>query len=520
MANTVVDVDMEPEVHNVENETPASTEKDDDVLSLGGNEGRVLSQSSDDTVTVTINPVAWPPVPQGEANSGARISLESEGGKPKRQRNKRKKGNVNGSEKAQFRRGRDSSAVSGQSGNVRTDSRHVSNKRGRSPNGKEKLTPPSKRILDSTPPVNRETANYKQAVADSMTFYIIGAEQALTTDQVERVMENLVWELEKFIGSGKMAPSFNDNKPGESELKLECADERTMKWLVEIFPRLRPWRLARLKLVTKAEWEAEYKPKRMLRMSVVVPWRATATYFMQVLRSNNPFLKTRNWEVRHSEDWGDRTKFYLKVDETSVEMLRERNFRVHWLLNVITFRLDRPGTGKQQEKERAEVSETTAAKDSSTATTSTVTSGPSTDTTTSSMVEGQTQVTKDRSESTINAPNEPVETVSDLATVESSLFSDRNTNAPNMAAIPTEIRTVGVERGVANIAIQGGNTEKAKSVYSSKQQSKPNRFDNRWVWGSPASGTPKPISGNGNGKVKSKKVSPATGETSSENTAH
>lgn len=106
-------------------------------------------------------------------------------------------------------------------------------------------------------------------------------------------MGNIIRELEKFIGTGTKAPSFKGRKVGETELELNCTDERREKWLRETVPRLKPWKNATLTVVTISEWEAMNRPKKMLRMSVIVSWRSTGCYFMDVLRSNNPELRTK-----------------------------------------------------------------------------------------------------------------------------------------------------------------------------------------------------------------------------------
>ena len=85
------------------------------------------------------------------------------------------------------------------------------------------------------------------------------------------------------------------------------------------------------------------KPMRMLRMSVIVPWRTNGKYFMDVLRSHNPDLKTRYWEIKHVQERSDSTKFQLKVDEESAEILRSRNFRAYWLVHQIEFKMERGG---------------------------------------------------------------------------------------------------------------------------------------------------------------------------------
>lgn len=150
-----------------------------------------------------------------------------------------------------------------------------------------------------------------------------------------------IWEIEKFVGSGTEAPSFNGHKPGEIELELRCGDNRTVSWIKHIVPKLKPWRDAALRVVSKSEWQTMCKPKRMIRMSVIVPWQTTGSYFLDILRSNNPELRTSYWEIKHTQHWDKSTKFHLKVDETSVQLLQARNYRVHWLLDVIVFKIER-----------------------------------------------------------------------------------------------------------------------------------------------------------------------------------
>lgn len=194
-----------------------------------------------------------------------------------------------------------------------------------------------------------------------MTYYVVGANASLNAKQVGAVRGNIIFEIERFIDADVLAPSFNSHRLGESELELKCADNRTAEWLKSIVPRLRPWNGASLKLLTKREWDAMNKPQRMLRMTVVSPWRVSAAYFMKVLRSHNPQLRTRQWEIKHVEDRGERTKFYLKVDETSVGILRAKGFKAFWLVDALEFRLEKPR--QEADKDRNEKRSTLANRD-------------------------------------------------------------------------------------------------------------------------------------------------------------
>lgn len=67
---------------------------------------------------------------------------------------------------------------------------------------------------------------------------------------------------------------------------------------------------------------------------------------MDVFRSNNPGLRTKYWEIKNTQNWNDKTKFNLKVDEVSGELLRVNCYKVHWLLDAIEFKMER-GNGAQ-----------------------------------------------------------------------------------------------------------------------------------------------------------------------------
>lgn len=321
----------------------------DDVLLLSDGD-----DISEDNITVIIRNEHRQPEPgsakTGKGKNGSVNRARFESNRPKEPGTvpekgcKKKRKNISGAEKNRRRKAREALLNSDPKPQTSENPGTGVNKRGRSPNPGEKATPPPKRTLEKTPPVNRpkEANTFKEVVADSLTHYIIGANESLTADQVEAVMGNVVCELEKFFGTGQRAPSFNGNKAGEAELELRCADDRTVSWLKQIVPKLKPWRKSvPLRLVTKSEWEAICKPKRMLKMSVFVPWRTTGSYFMEVLRSNNPELKTKYWEIKNTQNWYEGTKLILRVDEVSVEILRAKNWKAFWLLDFIEFKLEK-----------------------------------------------------------------------------------------------------------------------------------------------------------------------------------
>lgn len=118
-----------------------------------------------------------------------------------------------------------------------------------------------------------------------MTYVIVGANgYVLNPGQVGLIMDNVVWELETNV----MAPSFKGK-----ELTLQCGDARIEGWLKGIFRKLKPWRGVKLTLLSKADWDTMERERRMVRMSVITPWRTTGNYILDVLRSHNPNLRTR-----------------------------------------------------------------------------------------------------------------------------------------------------------------------------------------------------------------------------------
>lgn len=307
---------------------------DEEILILS--QGSEMSTESGDRVTVNIGTIIKPNILNSvvEKTKGPSSEQGPMGKKPQRR-------NRSGSEKRRRRRAKAGTDRQLNWTNKDTNATGT-NKRNRSPAIGGNGTPPSKRPQQENHGTTPGAPSYKGALMDSMTYMIIGAnETALRGDQVEQIMRNIVWELENFIGSSTKAPSFNGRRLGEHELELRCADERTVSWLQGIVPKLKPWRGASLELVTKARWTELNNLKKKVRMSVLVPWRTSGTYFLDVLRSHNPELKTRNWEIKGMQDRGEATLFYLRVDEVSANVLQSRNYRAHWLLDSIEFRLER-----------------------------------------------------------------------------------------------------------------------------------------------------------------------------------
>lgn len=499
------DFEMQPNILGCIGKTSGevqSVSKEDDVLSLSNSDGQNLSQSSTGSHGVTNGQLQDPNLPADGTCSGPIENSNSNDGLPGNKSRKKKKKNICGSEKKRRRRARQAEVISGQNDLASTEDQRATNKRGRSPGSKGKLTPPSKRAMDTTPNENRQSANYRQAVSSSMTFYIVGVDKALNSDQVGAVLGNIVWELEKFIGSGTMAPSFNGNRQGESELELECADDRTVRWLFSTVPKLRPFKEPALKIITQLEWEAAYKPKRMMRMSVIVPWETTPAYFMQVLRSNNPFLKTRYWEVKHVENWGERTKICLKVDDTSVDMLKERNFKAFWLLNVIKFKLERTESEKECERAGNDIGKV-AENSTSKAATSTSTSELSTVTTALSTMTNEAQAVIDLSSEVAEQTS-----AGSVQTVRSPETGKHGKATAPVAMASMVSKSKEAKGGVADYAVRGRNTVAAKSVHSNRH-SKRNQSGNRWVWASQKTGTSTPNAGGG--KAKPEEGSRTTG---------
>lgn len=411
----------------------ANDEDDRDVVEISCDES-LDDDEAEDRTTVTINKIIWPPklakVASGQVaspvvtNSMGSDDKSKPGNEAAYQLTKRKRKNVSGSEKNRRRKAR-AAMMNPDSNPPVCSTPQPSNKRVRSPCLGEKITPPPKKTLDKTPPVNRRPATFKEVVQESLTYYVVGANVTLNAEQVGAVMGNIIWELEKYIGTGIKAPSFNGKKVGESEIEMRCADNRTVEWLLSTVPQLKPWRKASLKVMTKVEWETMHKPKRMLRMSVVVPWPATGAYFMDVLRSNNPELKTKYWEIKNVHDRGDGTKFYLKVDEVSAELLRARGYKAFWLLDVIQFKLERAYGGAGGSNTQAGAG-TSSAKSSSTAATSAAATATSTETATKTVTtqSDATTSTKVSEVTTVSTVVNPIAAASVVNLVESIQLTD------------------------------------------------------------------------------------------------
>lgn len=341
-------------------------DKDHDVLDVMADESNMSHEDSDGNVVVTIGKIIWPSAlgqvnkmtesNQSMATENLTNEVDQSGNKPS------EKKNVSGAEKKRRRKAKMALANSKPTPANDGMENLGANKRERSPVVGENFTPPSKRVLNKTPTDSRRAEPFKEAVKDSLVRFIVGANGVvLRAGQVELVLSNIIWELEKLIGSGRRAPSFNGKKVGESELELRCADVRTVKWLNDVVPRLKPWKNAALIIITMSEWEAINRPGRMMRMSVIVQWRTSGKYFMDVLRSNNPELRTKYWEIKNIQNRGDSTKLHLKVDEVSADLLRSWNYKAHWLLDVAEFRLERGnGVPGNVERERQDANKASA----------------------------------------------------------------------------------------------------------------------------------------------------------------
>lgn len=301
-------------------------------------DGVILTQTSDisqNSVKVHIGKINKP-----KGSDGGNGSVKNPGDTSKDGVIRKKK--ISGSERRRRKKAK-AALETKNSEHTETNRREMGGKRVRSP-GVEKTTPPAKRsqTMRNADPEhtlkkkevtqqNKKTLN--EVVMDSLTYVIVGKDRMLSPDQVNLILNNVIWELERFIGTQTMAPGFKGKRIGESELELRCANSRTEEWLQWVVPRLKPFKGASLTLMRKSDWVN----RAMVRMSVVVPWSTTGNYFLDVLRSNNPSLKTRCWDIKYTEDRGDSTAIFLKVDVESAEILRSNNFKAFWLLDEITF---------------------------------------------------------------------------------------------------------------------------------------------------------------------------------------
>lgn len=268
----------------------------------------------------------------------------------------KKRRNICGAEKKRRRKARLADVQSQSAPNRIATESGMSQKRGRSPNREENVTPPQKRSLNVTPPAAKDQRSgtssvpqpekpeswYRGAISESLTFVIVGTNgTALSAGQVELVRDNLVYELNQFIGSNVKAPGFNGRRMGEEEFELLCADGRSVAWLKAMVPKLRPWREASLMVMPKREWIELNKPGKMTKLSVLVPWNTSAEYFLNVLRTDNQELRTLYWEIKYVQERDESTLFLVKVDERSLEILQAWNFKAYWLMDVLTFRVAR-----------------------------------------------------------------------------------------------------------------------------------------------------------------------------------
>lgn len=331
-------------------------ELDDDVILLS--QGSEMSNASDGNITVKIGEISKPNVPNPIIDV-TRSAEDRSLNEPKQ----RKK--VSGAERRKRRKAR--AALENPKSATTAGSQVSGSKRIRSPGVSENITPPPKKSQQQAPPPGtplisqarnhnpvHSNSNFKDTILESMDYVIVGGNKtALTPGQVGDVMKNLVWELEKFIGTNTRAPNFRDNTLGESELVLRCAEERTVKWLKDVTPKLKPWQGASLSLMRKKDWDALQQQKKMVRMSVKVPWFSTKDHFLGALRSHNPDLRTRYWEVKHVEPRGDHSTIFLKMDEISAGIIQSRNFKAYWLLNEIEFKPLRGNLNRAQPEKRA-----------------------------------------------------------------------------------------------------------------------------------------------------------------------
>lgn len=272
--------------------------EDEDVIVLS--QGSAISQES---VTVTIGNINK----SMDESRTVKVTKSSKGNRKQVVEIPNRKKRLSGAERKKRKRAK-AESIDDQSAHTEGNQGGTNGGKRRRSKGDENVTPPAKRppvtnqqvsqrpkVSQGTPTQGQAKPSFANVVAESLTYVIVGEKgQDLNSDQVSLILGNVVRELERFVGTTTTAPSFKGKKVGELELELRCADTRAERWLQWVVPRPNPWEGASLRLIRKEEWETERQSK-MVRVSVVVPWRTTGNYFLDILRSNNPNLRTRCW---------------------------------------------------------------------------------------------------------------------------------------------------------------------------------------------------------------------------------
>lgn len=212
-----------------------------------------------------------------------------------------------------------------------------------------------KRSEDKTPPRSRKTkraknsSSFQVAPESSIKMCLVHFEHPvnmLNENQVEKIKSALVEEIDKTVSQGGVRVKFNGASPRPGWLAVDCADEPTRNWLMEV--------CASGRLLEEADILA-VEGNEMPKASVCTIWipaseKGEPKSILKRIGYQND-LNTDSWKIMSVKPETKGRTIVLSINDHSISKLKNLEMIVHHSLSKLMVKV-RSGTGKPKPNAR------------------------------------------------------------------------------------------------------------------------------------------------------------------------
>ncbi|XP_011196046.2 uncharacterized transmembrane protein DDB_G0289901 [Zeugodacus cucurbitae] len=154
-------------------------------------------------------------------------------------------------------------------------------------------------------------------------------EVILETDDLSALEERIVDAVANSSAESKLQFERLLRKPGL--LVVDCANQKTADWLIDIIPKLTNWEGAELAICYEEDIPDAYV------MTLSLPRSAGQDYdqTLSLIQSQNSDLTTDSWEWVQEREDGDRSILTIRVDKESHAAIKEKKWKIFYKFGLV-----------------------------------------------------------------------------------------------------------------------------------------------------------------------------------------
>lgn len=199
---------------------------------------------------------------------------------------------------------------------------------------------------DATPPelknpVHKRTKSFASVVTDCNLVMAISNDKnsdgTVTATQFNEIIEKIVQSRSEVLPDG-IVPNFHGYKHVQGIPLITCADVSCKEWLVDRINHFnQSWPDMTLRAVEKGSLAKMNRGMVFIPSGPGFPSRSGA--ILVDLKLSNPGLKTEKWKVYSSKLHAHGQSLFIGIDDDSLTVLKERDFKAFFALVSVDFRI-------------------------------------------------------------------------------------------------------------------------------------------------------------------------------------